>query len=341
MFLSSMCDTSSPGCVITSTFCYARDVSLGRKVDTREDEQVFELFPKKVIYVDSIQEKSHEGDPIDTLGWKVVYVNKQTKDQNERTSIRDRVGRPLHAPNGLHVFDTDMPVTHVNRACMELRDLFRIIEDGPPQRGVTRNDPRFQMRPYKRGTPNNVLFIRDPSKGQPKLSDVLMSIRSYSQPLHEFVMHYIHFCLGADERDLNGMQVQFIHYIPRGGIQAHIDSVMAFGESIGPIFTINMNKDPKAFDLLPTLLPEGTPSVRLITNLGQVTMMDAESRILWSHSIPYDNDCHCYTIAFKFPCLERYKHDKSGGYSEILDVHIPQNIAERYSTPLLHSLEIG
>jgi hypothetical protein len=88
------------------------------------------------------------------------------------------VGRPLHAPNGLHVFDTDMPVTHVNRACTELRDLFRIIEDGPPQRGVTRNDPRFQMRPYKRGTPN-VLFIRDPSKGQPKLSDVLISIHVY------------------------------------------------------------------------------------------------------------------------------------------------------------------
>lgn len=319
---------------------------LGAKIDLAETGQVRELFPSQVVRVESIPEVSDNGDPIDTLGWKVVYVNKQTKDANERTAVGDMVGGKLHAPNGLHVFDRVVDEASVVRACGALRDLFRILEQGPSNQVVKRMDPRFQMRRFIPRSPNNVLFIKDAGERQPELLDVLSSIKEYNPMLHGFVITHLRFCLSVMDSsmdvddDLRGVQIQFIHYRPRGGIQAHIDSVQAFGESIGPIFTVNMNVGLKAFDLLPTLLPQETPSVRLVTRLGQITMMDAESRLLWSHSVPYGNGCDCYTIAYKFPCLDRYKDDTSGGYSGILGTPIPQNLAPMYRVSLRGNLRI-
>ncbi len=117
----------------------------------------------------------------------------------------------------------------------------------------------------------------------------MRDLHDYDPVLHDFVHKHGEFCLrmmGSGPEAYEKMQLQLVHYPPGGGILAHIDSISAFEETVGPIFTVNMNVNPKAFDLFPTLKPEGTPVVRLMTTQGEITVMDGESRVTWSHAIP-------------------------------------------------------
>jgi hypothetical protein len=270
---------------------------------------------------------------INTLGYKIQYVNFLTRGANIRTKLKDRVGVVCKPPNGLHVFERIAPIGDLRAAIVSLKTLFRLVEHGrnrDERADVVQFDGRFQMREYQgEESPNNILFISDKKEQLPVFSECMKSLLEYDITLYNFVDQHAKLCLyamGVDSYALDSCQLQLIHYIPRGGILAHIDNVTVFGDTVGPIFTVNMNAPPKAFDLLPTLLSVGTDAIRLTTLGGQVTMMDGESRLLWSHSIPSGNPDHCYTIAFKFPCMEIYKHDVSGGYSAVLDTHIPQNL---------------
>jgi hypothetical protein len=270
---------------------------------------------------------------IDTLGYKIQYVNFLTKNASIRTNLTDPVGEICEPPNGLHVFESVSPPAVLQTATESLKTLFRLVEHGEyrnERANVKRYDKRFQTLMYL-GTdnPNNILFIPDKDGPPQMFSHCMRSLWEYDKTLWNFVSQHAMFCLnvmGVGRDALESCQLQLIHYIPRGGIMAHIDSVTVFGNTVGPIFTVNMDVLPKAFDLLPTLLPADKGAIRLTTSHGQVTMMDGESRLLWSHSIPFGNTEHCYTIAFKFPCMEIYKQDVSGGYSAVLDTHIPQNL---------------
>jgi hypothetical protein len=69
----------------------------------RVKPELHKLLPQKIGYVKKIPEFSAKGDPIDTLGWKVVNVNSHTK-KNEKSFVSDELGGRLEeAPNGLHV----------------------------------------------------------------------------------------------------------------------------------------------------------------------------------------------------------------------------------------------
>lgn len=305
---------------------------------------VKELFPVRIVRVGFIPIRwPGRTYNIDTLGYKVQYVNFLTKNERERTKISDTVGHDCASPGGLHVFQKICPVEVLTAATDSLKELFRLVERDPalPERSaVEPGDLRFQMRPYLgRGSTNNILFIQGDAvvegettrPEQPKFADCMFHVQAYDVRLHDFILEHAKLCLhimDVGEEALSSCQLQLIHYSIGGGILAHIDSIAAFRETIGPIFTVNMDIAPKAFDLLPTLLPRPQGAVRLTTTHGQVTMMDAASRLLWSHSIPYDNPTDCYTIAFKFPCMDRYLADTSGGFSRILGVHIPQNLRE-------------
>jgi hypothetical protein len=301
--------------------------------------ETHKLTPGKLIRVAEIPVgwPGEEFD-IDTLGYKVQYVNYLTKREKEGTRLSDPVGSACAAPDGLYVFESISEKSELTFATESLKTLFRVIEHGKIKGesiNVDFQDRRFQMREYLGvNSPNNILFIAD-KRGPtpPTFHGCIQSLHDYDTALGEFVLKHARFCLNimdVDEEALNLCQLQLIHYNPRGGILAHIDSVSVFGDTIGPIFTVNMDTDAKAFDLLPTLLPVETHphAVRLVTSHGQVTMMDGQSRLLWSHSIPSGNRNHCYTVAFKFPCMERYKNDTSGGFSNVLETQIPQNLKE-------------
>ena len=300
---------------------------------------VRQLFTGKTIFRVAAFPVTWPGRTYDLnkLGYKITYVNFLTRGANIRTKLTDRVGVTCEPPNGLHVFERVSLPDELQTATESLKTLFRFVEQGKYQNertNVEHFDKRFQTRKYL-GTrsPNNILFIPD-TEGPPQMfSQCRRSLWEYDRTLWKFVSQHAMFCLnvmGVGRDALEHCQLQLIHYIPGGGILAHIDSVAVFGDTVGPIFTVNMDVLPKAFDLLPTLLPADKGAIRLTTSHGQVTVMDGESRLLWSHSIPSGNPDHCYTIAFKFPCMEIYKHDVSGGHSAVLNTDIPQNLDMRW-----------
>jgi hypothetical protein len=316
-----------------------------------------------VLYVTRLPAKHIAGDPpaeypMKDIAEAITYINRNKFNnlRPETAHVNDKVGDvEMAAPNGLHVFQGLFPEARV-RSCMEkLRKLFRIIEpdSGEIASGfVRKNDERFQRRPYlgPSKSNNNILFIAQGGADvQPKYKECMRLIRSYDTSLHDFIERYAKFyseITGAVQEDFERCQLQLVHYFPGKGLNAHIDSVAAFGNTLGPIFTINMNQTEKGFDLYPTLKKAGTPVLRLFTNMGETTMMDGESRILWSHGIPTGSANDNYTIAFKFACLARYSDDDSGGQVNIvvedrdgliprslLTMDIPQNLKREYRRP--------
>ena len=306
------------------------------------DPEIYQLKPGKIVYIKKIPDTSPGGDAIDTLGWKVVNVNGRTKESKERSLASDYDENGLTMPpNGVHVFRPLSIFRETDKARQSLQKLFSLVEDGPKHannRGykgdIVWKDKRFQMRPLLRDhAANNIFFITDKGQPQPDYRAVMQHVRAYDSELHDFIQKHAEFCLrcmGSGDEAYERMQLQLVHYSPGGGILPHIDSINAFDETIGPIFTVNMNQQKKSFDLFPTLKPIGTPAVRLKTNLGQITMMDGESRLTRSHAIPSGTQGHAFTIAFKFPCQPQNAGDSSGGYCHILRTHIPQNLQAEY-----------
>ena len=336
-----------------------------RLEEEQKEPRVYELYrhtPPLSIYklpATHIAGNPPREYPMKDLGEAVLYINNNTfGGKRPETAGRDDpiIGEIVPAPNGLHVFDRLVSEGQV-LSCMEsLKKLFRIVEDGPMkgervQGNVKKEDPRFQWRDFlgPHRSNNNILFIAKGMK-QPKYHECMRHIRLYDEKLYSFIAKHAAFykrLMGASDEDINNCQLQLVHYFKGKGLNAHIDSVSAYGNTLGPIFTINMNVNEKGFDLYPTLKMAGTPVLRLFTTKGETTMMDGESRILWSHGVPTGSKTENYTIAFKFPCLSRYRDDASGGqvniviedkYGDIpqslISVDIPQNLAEEYRTPL-------
>lgn len=320
----------------------------------RVTPDLYRLNPPKILYIKKIPHFNNADPPqaLDTIGWKVRWVNNREGAQQakytERTTVDMMPEREvMPAPNGLHVFESQASEAELNYAISSLQRLFLIIEQGPSKvqsyRGdITKNDPRFWMRnplPAKdkhRPLKNNILFLRDEGVS-PRFEDVMRTLNNYDARLGRFVEMHAKFCLhmmGSDEIEYERMQVQIIHYSVDGGILPHIDAFYPFGNTVGPIFTVNMNKLPKSFDLLPTLKPIGTPALRLYTQPGQITVMDGESRVSWSHAIPEGSSVEAYTVAFKFPRSSRIKEfDATGGICPVLQTLTTENMAEDYRLP--------
>lgn len=290
------------------------------------------------------------------IGEAVYYANNFDGKDPEKAWVTDEKDDEIvPAPNGLHVFPSLFSDDEVLVRIESLRKLFRLVEKGPEEGEeavIEKNDPRFQTREFlgPGRAPNNILFIAN-GGAQPPYRNCMRHILSYDRDLHDFIARYAEFyqvVMGITADEFATCQLQLVHYFPGKGLNAHIDSVSAFGNTLGPIFTINMNEQVKPFDLYPTFKQPGTPVLRIFTEKGQTTMMDGESRILWSHGIPYGSGSDNFTIAFKFPCLPPYRGDDSGGKFNVvvedrsrgrpvlsrLTHDIPQNLVHEYRRPL-------
>ena len=343
------------------SLCTQKNRLCARLQEEYEEPEVHALIRAPALCVTKLPSTHWAGDPeleypMKDIAEAITYINRNrfNGQRPETAGVRDDFdAQDMPAPNGLHVFQSLFDDRQV-RVCIEkLGKLFRIIEGKEPaSAGIKQGDKRFQRRDFlgPAKSNNNILFI---AKGggdqQPKYRECMRHILAYDKKLHDFIEKYANFyrrITGAGETDFERCQLQLVHYFPGKGLNAHIDSISAFGNTLGPIFTINMNLQKKGFDLYPTLKQAGTPVLRLFTNMGETTMMDGESRILWSHGIPTGSQNDNYTIAFKFACLDRYRDDCSGGRVNIiiedrngpipqrlLTMDIPQNLALEYRTP--------
>ena len=163
----------------------------------------------------------------------------------------------------------------------------------------------------------------------PTLKTVLVMLHEDYPNLTHFILETskaIKQLLNCSQTCVENCAVMFLHYPPGAGFNLHIDGVSSFGDKFGPIFNVNMNdRDQhfKIFDLFPTLNSRDMMPMRSKTKLFETTMIQGDTRALWSHCVPVIRTFHQYTIAFKFgdvdtglPIINKY--------SEVLDADIPE-----------------
>lgn len=272
-----------------------------------------------------------DGAPIDDLGNKIGFINFKLGKIQMKTNYNTITCEKGKVPKGLHVFKSSLKFD-IDKINLKIKKLFQIIENGPDKYEISKikkHDSRFFFEKHKMEHCCGI-FRPKTNETAPLFTDCMSALKDYDEELYNFVLAQAKICIkimGVDLSELDKCQVQLIRYLKHGGMTVHIDGVHHFNNTIGPVFTVNLNNNPKYLDLFPLCIHGETPK-RLTTYKGEITMLDAESRTVWGHSIPFGNEDECYTLAFKFPCMDKYLHDQSGGYSDLFNIYIPQNIKQ-------------
>lgn len=243
--------------------------------------------------------------PLDHIKEIIPSANRYLKTCNKGRAFKTYewtrvigVGRP---PPGLHVFD--MPresITGIqDQVLLEIQGLF--------QKQINNRDHRILMINPNSHPTNTILFYSRDER-QPTFLEVMKLLKEHTSTLAEYIMIYCNIImqiLQIDEEQLEKCQISLVHYDPTAGLNPHIDSIHQFQDTIGPIATIAIGEGvlPKMFDLLPTLL-DGD-AVRILSYPNQITIMDGLSRIGWSHGLPWGYNKEQFTVAIKFPAIER------------------------------------
>jgi hypothetical protein len=206
------------------------------------------------------------------------YLRQCNREKAFKTFIKDRCHRGGALPSGLHVYTAPMEsIGHIeDKALTDIERLFK--------NQITNRNPRILMlNPHTKPT-NTILFYSRDEK-QPAFLEVIKLLEEHTPDLSEYILIYcsiIMKILKIDESELEKCQMSLVHYDANAGLNPHIDSIHQFGDTIGPIATISMGRRVKYFDMLPTLMTDGSP-VRIALNPNEITFMDGLSRIAWSH----------------------------------------------------------
>jgi hypothetical protein len=250
-------------------------------------------------------DKSGHVCPIDNICEMITranaFVGKCVKGYSFKTYEWDQTDVKETLPSGLHVFDAPNASIDAIRAAA-LADIGRLFNEQ-----LTHRDRRvLRIDPNKPPT-NTILFYSRTDKQQSFL-EVMGILKEKAPRLAEYVMIYckiIMNILKTDEGQLQRSNLSLVHYDADAGLNPHIDSLFPFDGTIGPIATIAMGErgNQKYLDMLPTLT-HGNP-VRVVSYPDEIMVMDGLSRIAWSHGLPWKYDNEQFTIAIKFPAIER------------------------------------
>jgi hypothetical protein len=266
------------------------------KLRINETYRAHTLLP----YVD----KSGHTCPIEDINEIVTranaFVGECVGGHSFKTYIRDQTRVKETLPPGLHVFEApDIGDTLRNGALADIAWLFN--------EQIRHRDDRILRIDPNRPPTNTILFYSRKEKQQSFL-EVISILREKTPKLAEYVMVYckaVMNILKIDEPQLQRCSLSLVHYDAGAGLNPHIDSLFPFDGTIGPIATIAMGerRREKYLDMLPTLT-DGHP-VRVVSYPDEIMLMDGLSRIAWSHCLPWKYDNEQFTIAIKFPALER------------------------------------
>ena len=224
------------------------------------------------------------------------------------TRLRAGTGR---LPDGVHIYDFAIERELAENAMTEIVNLY--------QKQVHNRDPRILMINPNTHPTNTILFYsRD--EEQPTFLDVMEILHTHTPKLAEYIMVYCKVIMGLfeiDKMQLETSQISLVRYDRKAGLNPHIDSIHQFGDTIGPIATIAIGTGEKMFDMLPTLLTDGSTPVRIYSQPNQITIMDGVSRVAWSHALPWGYDQEQFTVAIKFPALAAPKRHEDFVYQGV------------------------
>jgi len=243
--------------------------------------------------------------PIDSFQEIITRTNAHTKrcvtGKSIKTFATSHVledNTPL-LPDGLHVFDSPSSIKIVDdEALCQIKQLY--------QEQLTNRDPSILM--YEASCNNNVILFYDAvkQKTRPGFKKVIETLRTKTPALAEYILIYCrHFMqlMDIDVKQLEKADLTLVYYPSKAGLNPHIDSIVPFEGTLGPILTIAMGTGIKMFDMLPSLEQDGVP-VRVFLTPNQFMILDGMARATWSHGLPWNRDLEQWSIVLKFPELD-------------------------------------
>ena len=286
-----------------------------------------EINPKRVgLYmstqayrVDKLTEFEYESGqkcPIEDIQEILLRTNVHTKacmnGKSVKTFATNNIpGEIPPLPDGLHMFDvpSDSVAEVKDEALRQINLLFQ----------NQFKNPNHDILMYDTRPVNNVILFYDPTNlKQHKFKDVITILRNETPALAEYILIYCKQFMqltGIDVDQLENANLTLVYYPIRAGLNPHIDSVVPFKGTMGPILTISMGSDIKMLDMLPTLEPGHVP-VRIFSKPNQFTIMDGKARVTWSHGLPWNRKTEQWTVALKFPeLIVAQKHTKTFVYN--------------------------
>jgi alkylated DNA repair dioxygenase AlkB len=235
------------------------------------------------------------------LSGRIGYVNRY---RNSHTSLRDRVVVMCRPPVGLHVFG-------FNR-CI-------IPEDIDAHLHLLFNNPGVPKAPDS----NIIFYVPGSHRHDYPFSvtfPILCAINPVIAGMVETYSKAVQSMLGASDEDMQSSAMSLVHYVRGRGIKQHIDNITDPGGTVGPLVSIALGGEPKYLDLMPTLTPERSIlPVRVTIEPGQVIVMDGDSRLEYSHSVPRDHGSEMFSLLFKF---RRIRETPGARLNTLLDTHI-------------------
>jgi alkylated DNA repair dioxygenase AlkB len=235
------------------------------------------------------------------LSRRIGYIN---RFHNSYTSLRDRVIVMCRPPVGLHVFGFNRCIIP-DEIEFQLHSLF--------------NEPGIPKAPDS----NIIFYVPGPRRHDYPFSVTYPILSAINPIIAKMVYTYakaVQNVLGASDEDLGCSAMSLVHYEPGRGIKQHIDNITDPDGTIGPLVSIALGGEPKYLDLLPTLTPTQTIlPVRITIEPGQVIVMDGDTRLEYSHSVPRDHSSEMFSLLFKF---RNIRHTPNARVNEVLSTQI-------------------
>lgn len=227
-----------------------------------------------------------------TLAGKIWHVNKKIHTITYE-SDDSGIFRSFRMPRGINVFSPLVNKQTLQNALHEIEMLF-IQQERIPTFEFDERENYCKMR---------VLFTyRNAMEIVPNYERVIRILQNNNAThvaniVDSYVKNSLLFVNGSLDA-ISTCHVELIRYSKGGSFFSHIDNVVDSENELWPVYTIHLGNAPKMFDFLPSALPDKAP-FRVITEIGDLLMMDSHARIDYSHTIPVSNEQR-YTVFFYF-----------------------------------------
>jgi hypothetical protein len=132
-------------------------------------------------------------------------------------------------------------------------------------------------------------------------------------PLKEFITKYVSLTVNK--------------YKDNNGLGFHTDNIIRYNTE-GPICVISIGPENSFIDFAPSISYKDDDKLiplRIKLPEGNMYIMDGESRLTWSHAIPYDNDFNKTKFSILFKC-SRFPNFKVSQHNQIFDTDIYESI---------------
>jgi len=261
------------------------------------------------------------------LSTQIWYKNQKT--YMETSVIKDKV-EPIPKkllkeimPKGFSLVKIDTTKTHLDKIYKSLHKLFRI------------KDKKLILTKFG----SNYSLFRKKTEAF-SASDSLPLVEKYDEFLYYYFLKVILKIKEIYDNEKITLKEFIDKYITltinkyndNSGIGFHTDNVIRYNTE-GPICVVSIGPEKSFIDFAPSISYKDNDKLiplRIKLPEGDMYIMDGESRLTWSHSIPYDNNFKKtkFSILFKCSLFSNYKISE---HNKTFDTDVYESIKQKDS----------